>query len=262
MPNGGCNTWCQIIMVAAMLVAVQAYSLLTPVNHLISTSRASCASVAQRPVLHQLRQRTRSRLTVRLHMSLADEMEAVRSMGVVEIKRELTERGLATNDIFEKGEFVSRLAQAREDNIPRNTPNPPPQPEAAREGSQPVAAAAEDRSAAIQEEVQAMRVSEIKSELAQQGVGTQGLFEKSEFVALLVKARLAAPVGGGSGGGTPQNPDFKDVQTQKMTNKKEEGEKMQPKKQGGGNPFAGMGGIGGGGIAGMPNPFGGMGGAS
>jgi len=261
MPHGGCNKWCQFMTVAAMLVAVQTYSLLTPVNHLISTSRASCALVAERPVLHQLRQRTRSRRTVRLHMSLADEMEAVRSMGVAEIKRELTERGLATNDIFEKGEFVSRLAQAREDNIPRNAPNPPPQPEA-REGSPSAAAAAEDRSAAIQEEVRAMRVSDIKLELAQQGVGTQGLFEKSEYVALLVKARLAAPVSRGSGGGTSQNPDFKDVQTQKMTNKKEEAEKTQPKKQGGGNPFAGMGGMGGGGMAGMPNPFGGMGGAS
>ena len=47
-----------------------------------------------------------------LQMSLEDEISSVRSMKVAEIKRELSQRGLATDDMFEKEEFVRRLAQA------------------------------------------------------------------------------------------------------------------------------------------------------
>ncbi len=44
--------------------------------------------------------------------SLEDEVSSVRSMKVAEIKLELSQRGLATDDMFEKEEFVRRLAQA------------------------------------------------------------------------------------------------------------------------------------------------------
>ena len=56
-----------------------------------------------------------------LQMSLEDEISSVRSMKVAEIKRELSQRGLATDDMFEKEEFVRRLAQARFDKVPRST---------------------------------------------------------------------------------------------------------------------------------------------
>jgi hypothetical protein len=56
-----------------------------------------------------------------LQMSLEDEIGSVRSMKVAEIKLELSQRGLATDDMFEKEEFVRRLAQARLDKVPRST---------------------------------------------------------------------------------------------------------------------------------------------
>jgi hypothetical protein len=56
-----------------------------------------------------------------LQMSLEDEISSVRSMKVAEIKRELSQRGLVTDDMFEKEEFVRRLAQARLDKVPRRT---------------------------------------------------------------------------------------------------------------------------------------------
>jgi hypothetical protein len=52
---------------------------------------------------------------------LENEIRSVRSMKVAEIKRELSQRGLATDDMFEKEEFVRRLAQARLDKVPRST---------------------------------------------------------------------------------------------------------------------------------------------
>ena len=44
---------------------------------------------------------------------LENEIRSVRSMKVAEIKRELSQRGLATDDMIEKEEFVRCLAQAR-----------------------------------------------------------------------------------------------------------------------------------------------------
>jgi SpoVK/Ycf46/Vps4 family AAA+-type ATPase len=46
-------------------------------------------------------------------MGLDEEIAAVRGMKVADIKQELKQRGLSTNDMFEKDEFVKRLAQAR-----------------------------------------------------------------------------------------------------------------------------------------------------
>ena len=102
-----------------------------------------------------------------------------------------------------------------------------------------------------------MRVSEIKSELASKGVSTQGLFEKSDFVKLLVQTRLAAPAGGSGGS---RNPEFKDVQTKKMPKPESAQTAAGPRAGaagGSGGPFGGMGGMGG-----MQNPFAGTGGIS
>ena len=60
-------------------------------------------------------------LCMNRHMSLEDEIRSVRSMKVAEIKRELSQRGLATDDMFEKEDFVRRLAQARLEKVPRST---------------------------------------------------------------------------------------------------------------------------------------------
>jgi predicted HTH domain antitoxin len=230
-----------------------------------------------------------------LQMSLEDEISSVRSMKVAEIKRELSQRGLATDDMFEKEEFVRRLAQARRlSKVPPSTGRVPharrtsefdhsravlrahsplftrcgnawsdgdssresvgsssrPNPEAdARPG--------QGKEAAIRAEVESMRVSEIKSELATKGVSTQGLLEKSDFVKLLVQTRLAAPAGGGGS----RNPEFKDVQTKKMPKPENAQTAAGPgtgAAGGSGGPFGGMGG----GMGGMQNPFAGTGGVS
>ena len=45
--------------------------------------------------------------------SLDDEIAAVSGMNVADIKQELVQRGLSIKDMFEKHEFVKRLAEAR-----------------------------------------------------------------------------------------------------------------------------------------------------
>ena len=127
-------------------------------------------------------------------------------------------------------------------------PLPPPPEADARPG--------QGKEAAIRAEIEAMRVSEIKSELASKGVSTQGLLEKSDFVKLLVQSRLAAPAGVGS-----RNPEFKDVQTKKMPKPESAQTAARPGSVaagGSGGPFGGMGG----GMGGVQNPFAGMGGVS
>lgn len=55
-----------------------------------------------------------------------------------------------------------------------------------------------------------MRVSQIKKELDERGVSYQGLFEKSEFVDLLLDARvrgITAPAGTGDTGDENQSRD-------------------------------------------------------
>ena len=128
-------------------------------------------------------------------MSLDDELAGVRGMKIREIKQELAERGLATDDIFEKDEFVTRLAQARVEK-----PSPTSAPTSAPSGTGSSSSATsraessqQDRDSVVRAEVEVMRVAEIRAELSQRAVSSHGLFEKSEFVELLVKARLAAP---------------------------------------------------------------------
>jgi hypothetical protein len=94
-------------------------------------------------------------------------------------------------DMFEKEEFVRRLAQARLDKVPRSTADGDGSRESARPNPEADARPGQVKEAAIREEVEAMRVSEIKSELASKGVSTQGLLEKSDFVKLLVQTRLS-----------------------------------------------------------------------
>jgi hypothetical protein len=185
-----------------------------------------------------------------LRMGLDEELAAVSGMKVSEIKQELTQRGLATNDMFEKDEFVQRLAQARlrgdgaATGAASDAATPSPSPPAS----------AHDREADIRAAVNALRVSEIKAQLSERGISTQGVFEKSTFVELLVKARLDSPEGSrGTGVPPPPNSEFKDVQTKKIPRK----EAAEPTQSGArGSPFGAGVGVGGG----IPNPFANMGG--
>jgi hypothetical protein len=131
-------------------------------------------------------------------MGLDDEMDAVRSMKVADIKLELIERGLATTDIFEKDEFWKRLAQARVDNIRKNSSNSPPPPgERDATASAPPPPAQDSkkvREAATRAEVTAMRVSDIKAELAQAEVTAMRVTDikaELELFSFLFAARAA-----------------------------------------------------------------------
>ncbi|CAM9235818.1 unnamed protein product, partial [Heterosigma akashiwo] len=44
---------------------------------------------------------------------IREQYEEIKAMRVKEIKEEMTQLGVKCNDIFEKGEFVERLALAR-----------------------------------------------------------------------------------------------------------------------------------------------------
>ena len=199
--------------------------------------------------LARLREGPRGAVTCRRHKrgnvvveglrmgGLDEEIAAVRGMKVADIKRELVQRGLSINDMFEKDEFVKRLAEARVSGGGGEAETSSPGPETS---------SAHDREANVRAEVSAMQISEIKAQLAERGVASQGLFEKGEFVELLVRARLDAPESRRANGS--RSSEFKDVQTQKMPKK----EAAEPKQSGaGGSPFGGVG-------AGMPNPFAGM----
>ncbi|CBJ33826.1 hypothetical protein Esi_0630_0002 [Ectocarpus siliculosus] len=112
-----------------------------------------------------------------------------------QIKAELDALGVSYVSLLEKSEFVMKLAEAEDE-----------KKEKEEEAASPAGEDAAD-------EASAMLVSAIKEELDERGVRYRGLFEKSEFVDLLVDARakgITAPPpsssgdtdgGAGSGGG-------------------------------------------------------------
>ena len=244
-----------LVVLGAVLGAVPAESFMLPPLP-PTVIRATVCAFVPRGASRTAPLRTSHRDMCRLSMSLDDELAGVRGMKIREIKQELAERGLATDDIFEKDEFVTRLAQARVEK-----PSPTSAPTSAPSGTGSSSSATtraessqQDRDSVVRAEVEVMRVAEIRAELSQRAVSSHGLFEKSEFVELLVKARLAAPGDGDSNKGTSRaatNPEYKDVQTKKMDNKKQE---PQTTSTAGGSRGGGGGGMGG-------NPFGGMPGA-
>ena len=245
-----------LVVLGAVLGAVPAESFMLPPLP-PTVIRATVCAFVPRGASRTAPLRTSHRDMCRLSMSLDDELAGVRGMKIREIKQELAERGLATDDIFEKDEFVTRLAQARVEK-----PSPTSAPTSAPSGTGSSSSATsraessqQDRDSVVRAEVEVMRVAEIRAELSQRAVSSHGLFEKSEFVELLVKARLAAPGDGYSNKGSSRaakNPEYKDVQTKKMDNKKHE---PQTTSTAGGSRGGGAGGMGG-------NPFGGMPGAA
>jgi hypothetical protein len=88
---------------------------------------------------------------------------------------ELDTRGILYSDIFEKSEYVNRLAQARKDNVNNKAGD--------REASEPQKvnenhSKQEDASNSAWNEIEKMSLSAIRKELSDLKVSTQGAFEK------------------------------------------------------------------------------------
>eukprot|EP00288_Rhodomonas_lens_P014626 CAMPEP_0177707602 /NCGR_PEP_ID=MMETSP0484_2-20121128/9840_1 /TAXON_ID=354590 /ORGANISM="Rhodomonas lens, Strain RHODO" /LENGTH=190 /DNA_ID=CAMNT_0019219129 /DNA_START=317 /DNA_END=886 /DNA_ORIENTATION=+ len=188
-----------------------------------------------------------------LRMAAGVEVDSLKAMKAKELKAELRERGIACDDIFDKDELVQKLAHARANNINNQSAQPsassaqtetqtsssssssakPADPAPDTAAAAKKEAAKTDPAAKVKAEVQQMSIGEIRKELAAVGVSSHGLFEKAEFVQLLVQHRLQNPTGDEAPQGG-RNPEYRDVETKKME-KKEEKEKERS------NPFGGSG---------------------
>ena len=162
------------------------------------------------------------------------EAPSILSMRLKELKDELDKRGVTWRGIaFEKEELARLLVDAR--SRPPASSAPPPTPQATTPSPPPPSAAkaAQDAAWASRSSmgnVETMKVADIKAELKSLGVDTSALFEKTELVAALIKARASKPP-------TPPDDDVIEVETRTM-----------PKK-----------GASAGGTSGMPGGMGGMG---
>ncbi|CAN0344020.1 unnamed protein product, partial [Ectocarpus sp. 13 AM-2016] len=129
-----------------------------------------------------------------------------------QIKAELDVLGVSYVGLLEKSEFVMKLAEAREAGGEKSSGTADTAAADAADAAAAAAAAAAPAAAndlpthshalARALQVFAMRVSAMKKELDERGVGYRGLFEKSEFVDLLVDARakgITAPPPSSSG---------------------------------------------------------------
>ena len=177
------------------------------------------------------------------------EAPSILSMRLKELKDELDKRGVTWRGIaFEKEELARLLVDAR--SRPPAPSAPPPTPQAPTSSPPPSSAAkaAQDAAWASRSSmgnVETMKVADIKAELKSLGVGTSALFEKTELVAALIKARASKP---------PKPPDDDVIEVETRT--------MPPKGASKSGMPGGMGGMGGmpGGMGGMPGGMGGMGG--
>ena len=203
------------------------------------------------------------------------EAPSILSMRLKELKDELDKRGVTWRGIaFEKEELARLLVDAR--SRPPAPSAPPPTPQAPTSSPPPPSAAkaAQDAAWASRSSmgnVETMKVADIKAELKSLGVDTSALFEKTELVAALIKARASKPP-------KPPDDDVIEVETRTMPPKGASKSGMPGGMGGmGGMPggmsgmgglgdilsgLGGMGGMGGmpGGMGGMPGGMGGMGG--
>eukprot|EP00965_Chrysotila_dentata_P199077 6179166-Pleurochrysis_carterae.AAC.6 len=219
--------------------------------------------------LHSCSGRSSPRASIQLCATEQAEAKPVSGMRLSELKSELDERGVAWRGVcFEKAELVAALEKAR-----LAPPSPPAAPsDRATQGTPAADSANGARSVSeeeqIRQEVEKMKMKEMKAELVKRGVNTAGFLEKKEFVSALVDARLA---GGPLGGDDDDDDDVVVGETKKMPKKQQEA--ASPGGMGGmggmsGGMPGGMGGLGdllgslggmAGGMGGMPG-FGGMGG--
>lgn len=136
-------------------------------------------------------------------------------MRLSEIKAELKERKVDFSDCFDKESMVAKLADARANNIDNSkggTEDSDDDNDDGSDGSDDGSDDEEssattgpkpfDREAAL-EELQGMRVRELREELGQRRISRAGLFEKEDLVRALVEARAVASVFSGTGLLTP-----------------------------------------------------------
>jgi hypothetical protein len=187
-------------------------------------------------------------------------------MRLKELKDELDKRGVTWRGIaFEKEELARLLVDAR--SRPPAPSAPPPTPQAPTSSPPPPSAAkaAQDAAWASRSSmgnVETMKVADIKAELKSLGVDTSALFEKTELVAALIKARASKPP-------KPPDDDVIEVETRTMPPKGASKSGMPGGMGGMGGMPGGMSGMGGlgdilsglggmGGMGGMPGGMGGM----
>ena len=191
------------------------------------------------------------------------EAPSILSMRLKELKDELDKRGVTWRGIaFEKEELARLLGDAR--SRPPAPSAPPPTPQAPTSSPPPPSAAkaAQDAAWASRSSmgnVETMKVADIKAELKSLGVDTSALFEKTELVAALIKARASKPP-------KPPDDDVIEVETRTMPPKGASKSGMPGGMGGMGGMPGGMSGMGGlgdilngmGGMGGMPGGMGGM----
>lgn len=136
-------------------------------------------------------------------------VQEVSGMRLSEIKAELKERIVDFSDCFDKESMVSKLADARINNIDnKNDSRGNGEDESDGGDDEDKGENAEnstgdfDREAA-QEELKGMRVRELREELGRRRISRAGLFEKEDLVNALLEARAVASVFSATGVLTP-----------------------------------------------------------
>ena len=185
---------------------------------------------------------TKSRETfVALSMSATTE-EEVTKMRLSEIKSELKERKIDFSDCFDKESMVAKLTDARANNIDNSVDETDDDKEevdgnettrnsscsgsscsrssssdsTSTDRTESASPETFDRDKAL-EELQGMRVRELREELGRRRISRAGLFEKDDLVNALLEARAIASVFSGTGLLTPgevADLSEKDVQTE------------------------------------------------
>ena len=146
---------------------------------------------------------THARATLRMMVEeeLAEQQLAKppAEMRLSELKAELDLLNVVWRGVcFEKAELVNALVNARANPPPPSAPpppSPPPSSSPAAAGAAPATAeSVAESEAAVVEAVSAMKLRDIKAELARRGVPSVGFLEKPEFVHALIAARLTSPM--------------------------------------------------------------------
>lgn len=132
--------------------------------------------------------------------------EDVSGMRLSEIKAELKERNIDFSDCFDKESMVAKLTEARQNNIDNSSSTKSDDDDNEDEDE----AASNESSASTEfdhekalEELQGMRVRELREELGRRRISRAGLFEKEDLVKALLQARAVASVFSGTGLLTP-----------------------------------------------------------
>lgn len=137
--------------------------------------------------------------------ALGAAREALRDLPAKELRRQLTDRGVGWEDLFEKSELVERLAtlvaagdgangaqtdesasaESAQTDAAQADPPAAPQDTPPSPSSSPPAAGDADALERARAEIASLRVSELRQRLAERNVGWADLFEKSELVERL-----------------------------------------------------------------------------